>query len=395
MSAPNDAHAVSNTPFAGGQKAWTIALAAAVIGLVLWGIGLATGGTERAMYSWLWAYFFWLTPVVGALGWLCAFNAAKAKWIILPRRLLELQAASAPIFIVLFVPVLFTMKTIYPWMHPESYSEEAQRLFTHRHVWMNPTFFLVRTVIYFAVFVGVSERLLRWSLAQDEADLPLNTAKAWKLSPGSMPFLGFAISFAAFDWLMSLNVTFYSSMFGLYVIAGAVMAAMAVWILINIAVGTPLNGNHLHSMGKLLFAFNCFWAYTAFSQFMLIWIADIPDETPWHHMRLWTEWRWIGYFQVVGHFVLPFIILLSKRLKFSKLRLGTMAVWLLVAHAVDHYWIVMPQINTEGPRPSLSDLGALVGIGGVVLAFFIFRLRGKKVVPVGDPFLPTSLEYHP
>jgi hypothetical protein len=148
-------------------------------------------------------------------------------------------------------------------------------------------------------------------------------------------------------------------------------------------------------MGKLMFAFNCFWAYTAFSQFMLIWIANIPDETPWHRMRLWSDWRWIGYFQVLFHFVLPFIILLSKRIKFSRFGLSFMAVWLLVTHAVDHYWITLPQLTPAGPKPSLSDLGAFVGIGGIVLSAFLLRLRGKKLVPVGDPFLPTSLEYHP
>jgi hypothetical protein len=397
MSAPNDAHAISNTPFTGGQKALTIALAAAAIGLVLWLVAIFThDGTTRAMFSWLWAYFYWLTPVVGAMGWLCAFNAAKAKWIVLPRRLLEMQAGTAWVFVLLFIPVIVTMKTIYPWMHPETYEDElTKRLFEHRHVWMNHTFFLVRTAIYLFIFVGVSERLLRWSLGQDEGKNPLNTLKAWKLSPGAMPFLGFCISFAAFDWLMSLNVTFYSSMFGLYVIAGSVMAAMAVWILTNIALKTPISGNHMHSMGKLMFAFNCFWAYTAFSQFMLIWIANIPDETPWHRMRLWSNWSWIGWFLVVFHFALPFIILLSKRIKFSKFGLSFMAVWLLIAHAVDHYWIVLPQLTPDGPKPSLSDLGAFVGIGSIVLAAFLLRLRGKKLVPVGDPFLPTSLEYHP
>ena len=126
------------------------------------------------------------------------------------------------------------------------------------------------------------------------------------------------------------------------------MAGMAVWILVSIAVDTPMSHHHLHSMGKLMFAFVCFWGYTAFCQFMLIWIADIPDETPWFHMRLYSDWRYVGYFLVVFHFALPFVILLSKELKFSKRKLGFMAVWMLVAHAVDVYWLVLPEITPSG-----------------------------------------------
>jgi Ni/Fe-hydrogenase subunit HybB-like protein len=168
-----------------------------------------------------------------------------------------------------------------------------------------------------------------------------------------------------------------------------------VWILVTIAVATPINGHHLHSMGKLMFAFNCFWAYTAFCQFMLIWIADIPDETQWHHMRIWSDWRYVGYIQVVFHFVLPFIILLSRGLKFDKRKLGFMAVWLLVAHAIDTYWIVLPQISPEGPHFALSDLFAFVGVGGIAIGYLVFRMRGKNLVAIGDPFLPVSLEYRP
>ena len=390
-----DAIVLPRAPWDGGRRNMTIAAAVGVVGLVLWFVSMSLSTPERAGFSWLWAYFFWLTPVLGALGWLCAFHAAKARWIILPRRTLELIGSVVPIFIVLFIPVLMWMKTLYPWMHPESYDEDARRLFEHRHAWMNQGMFIGRAVVYFAVFIIVGESMLRWSSGQDSADLPRNTARMWRLGPGSLPFLGFAISFAAFDWLMSLNVTFFSSMFGLYVIAGCACSAMAVWILVTLSVGTPINGHHLHSMGKLLFAFMCFWAYTAFCQFMLIWIADIPDETPFFHSRMWSDWRFVGYFLVLFHFALPFVILLSKRLKFSPRRLGTMAVWLLIAHAVDIYWIVLPQLTTEGPRPSLSDLFAFVGVGGIVIAFLIFRMRGRMLVPVGDPFISSSMEYHP
>ena len=315
--------------------------------------------------------------------------------MILPRRTLELIASAAPIFVLLFLPVMVFMKDIYPWMRPEAYDAEAQRLFAHRHVFMNQGMWFVRVFMYFFVFVFVAERLLRLSTGQDREDKPLNTLAMWRLGPGSLPFIGLAFSFAAFDWLMSLNVTFYSSMFGLYVVAGSVMAGMAVWILVNLAVKTPMSGHHLHSMGKLMFAFVCFWGYTAFSQFMLIWIADIPDETPWFHMRLYSDWRFVGYFLLVFHFALPFVILLSKELKFHPRRLAFMAVWMLIAHAVDIYWIVLPQISPNAPQFNLSDLFAFVGVGGLALGFLVWRMRGRMLVPIGDPFIASSMEYHP
>jgi hypothetical protein len=394
MSAPKEI-VLPRAPWEGGSRNMMIAGVVGVIGIVLWFVSMSFATPERALYSWLWSFFFWLTPVVGAIGWLCSFHASKARWIILPRRTLELIGAAAPIFILLFLPVLVWMKSIYPWMTPDAHGEEAQRLFTHRHAFMNQGIWIVRAAIYLFCFVFVSERMLRLSTGQDRADAPLNTASMWRLGPGSLPFLGFAISFAAFDWLMSLNVTFYSSMFGLYVVAGSVMAGMAVWILVSIAVATPMSGHHLHSMGKLMFAFVCFWGYTAFCQFMLIWIADIPDETPWFHMRLYSDWKYVGWFLVIFHFAVPFVILLSKELKFSPRKLGFMAVFMLVAHAVDVYWLVLPQITQAGPHFNLSDLFAFVGVGGVVIAFLIWRMRGRLLVPIGDPFIASSVEYHP
>ncbi len=395
MSAASSEFVIPRAPWDGGRRYVVAAGLAGLIGVALWFVSIGWSSTERAAFSWLWAFFFWLSPALGALGWLCSFHAAKAKWVILPRRTLEVLAAAAPIFLVLFIPVVLWMKGLYPWTHPESYDDEARKLFAHRAPWLNTGMWLVRSGLYFFVFIVVGELLLRWSTQQDDSDLPLNTAKSWRLGPGSLPFLGLAVSFAGFDWLMSLNVTMYSSMFGLYIVAGCAVAGMAAWILLTMWTNAPVGGDHMHSMGKLLFAFTCFWGYTAFCQFMLIWIADIPDETPWHHLRIWTDWRWVGYFLCVFHFAAPFVILWSKRLKFSRIKLSTMAVWLLVAHAVDIYWIVLPQLTGDGPHPSLGDLFAFVGVGGLATAFVVFRLRGRQLVAIGDPFLPNSLEYHP
>ncbi len=213
-------------PWEGGQRNMVVAGAVGVIGLVLWFVSMSFVTAERAAYSWLWAFLFWLTPALGAIGWNCAFQAAKAKWIILPRRTLELIGAAVPVFIILFIPVAIWMKDLYPWMQPAKFDEEAQRLFEHRHAWLNQGTWFVRAAIYFVVFVFVAERMLRLSTGQDKGGNALNTAGMYRLGPGALPLLGFAISFAAFDWLMSLSVSYYSSMFGLNVIAGCAMSAI-------------------------------------------------------------------------------------------------------------------------------------------------------------------------
>jgi hypothetical protein len=152
---------------------------------------------------------------------------------------------------------------------------------------------------------------------------------------------------------------------------------------------------HFHSLGKFLLAFIAFWAYVAFSQFMLIWIANIPEEVPWYILRIDGGWKWVGIFLALFHFVVPFFLLLSRDLKRSPGALSLVAGWLLLAHWVDLYWLVMPHLDPGGPRPSLWDLTAFVGVGGAAVAFTLFRLRGAFTVPVRDPYLEDSLRYLP
>jgi hypothetical protein len=382
-------------PYAGNSRAMMIAGVVGVVGLAGWAATMG-GDKTHAFYAYLWAFTFWLTICVGALGWVAAFFAAKAKWPTILRRPLEVIAASAGIFVVLFIPVIMGMKTLYPWMSPDVGDEETRRLIEWRHHWLNQGFVIGRWVAYFIVFIVVGNLFLRWSLGQDrKPGSPEGTARSWRLGPASLPFIGFSISFFAFDWLLSLNTNGYSSMFGLYFCAGAIMSSMAAWIIIAHQLDLPMGLNHRHSMAKLLFAFICFWAYTAFSQFLLIWIADIPGEIIWHHLRIDSGWKTVGWFLVFGHFVFPFVFLMPKFVKFNRVRLQLMAAYMLLCHAVDIYWIVMPQLSEDGPHPGVSDLCAFVGVGGIAIAFVLFRLRGKFLVPVGDPFLTPSLEYHP
>ena len=223
--------------------------------------------------------------------------------------------------------------------------------------------------------------------------------KAWKLGAGGLPALGLTVTFASIDWLMSLSVRWYSTIWGVYYFAGSFLGAMALLIVVAAALGrTPalagaIGVAHWLSLGKLLLAFTCFWAYIAFSQYMLTWIGNLPDRVPWMLLRQDHAWRWIGGALLVGHFVVPFLLLLSRARKLSPRRLAPVAAWILVIHYVDLYWLVMPQVRPGSIVPDWSALSALLGVGGAAVAAGVALLRGRHALPVGDPFLADSLAY--
>jgi hypothetical protein len=206
---------------------------------------------------------------------------------------------------------------------------------------------------------------------------------------------------AAFDWQMSLDLNLASTIFGVYWFAGSFLCAVAVLVLAVVGAEKAgvlrglVNASHYHSLGKLLLAFVVFWAYIAISQYLLIWIANIPEEVPWYILRGHGGWKALGVFLVVFQFAVPFFVLLSRNLKTSPRALGAVSVYLLVVHYVDVYWVVMPALHPEGPRPHFTDVTAVIGVGAAAVAFVLWRLRGRAAIPVGDPYLQESLRYDP
>ncbi|MFT3917615.1 MAG: hypothetical protein QM704_27070 [Anaeromyxobacteraceae bacterium] len=207
----------------------------------------------------------------------------------------------------------------------------------HKHPYLNTAFFTWRAVGYFAVWIVVAWLLRSWSLEQDRSGDPGLTLKQRRLGAGALPLLALTMTFASFDWMMSLDPRFFSTIFGVYWFAGGFMCAFAV-IIIAAAMtrndpngfGHHLSAEHLHSLGKFLLAFTAFWAYIAFSQFMLIWIANVPEEVPWYVLRINGGWKWVGAFLAIFHFLVPFFLLLSRDRKREPVRLARVAVWLLL-----------------------------------------------------------------
>ncbi len=389
-------------PYQGGRRLVGLAAAVAALGLGLTFVGGVAFDARRALFSYLVAFVYWLGLALGTLILLGSLHAASARWPVVLRRFIETVPLSVPLFVVLFVPIALGMRLLFPWADPHALRGELARLVEQKSAYLNPSGFLARAAVYFLVWIVVAHLLRGWSVRQDTMGGIALTRWQRRLGAGSLPFVALTFSFASFDWMMSLDPRFYSTIFGVYWFAGSFMGAFAIAILAATATrddptafGHHMNLEHFHSLGKFLLAFVAFWAYVAFSQFMLIWIADIPEEVPWYILRIEGGWRWVGAFLALFHFFVPFFLLLSRDLKRSPRALAWVAAWLLFVHWVDLYWLVMPHLHADGPRPWIFDLTAFVGVGGAAVAFTVLRMRGAAAVPVGDPNLEDSLRYLP
>jgi hypothetical protein len=389
------------TPYQGGRRPMMLAAAVGAVGLLLTAAGAAVDA-RRALYAYLVAFVYWLGIALGALIMLGAFHASNARWPVVLRRFLESVPQVLPLFAVLFVPILLGLKTLFPWVDLGGAQGEERQLLEHKAAYLNVPFFVGRAVLYFVFWIAVATLLRAWSVRQDAQGGIALTRWQRRLGTGSLPFLALTLTFAAFDWIMSLDPHFFSTIFGVYWFAGSFAAAFAVTILAAQATrgdptqfGHHMSTEHFHSLGKFLLAFVAFWAYVAFSQFMLIWIANVPEEVPWYILRIDGGWRWVGAFLALFHFLVPFFVLLQRSVTRNPPALARVAAWILLVHWVDLYWLVMPHLDRAGPRPSLWDLTAFVGVGGVAVAFAILRMRGIAAVPLRDPYLEDSLRYLP
>jgi hypothetical protein len=278
-------------------------------------------------------------------------------------------------------------------------TEEQLHLIHHRAVWLNPTFFFVRAAIYFGVWILFSRLFLTWSTRQDTDGAARWTKKSWALGSGGLPAAALTLTFAAMDWYMSLSTEWFSSIWGVYYFAGSFVGVFSVIVIVLVYLSrTPafegvLNTAHFLSLGKFLLAFTCFWAYIAFSQYMLVWIANLPDTIPWLILHQRAGWAYLGIFLIVGHFLVPFFLLLSRKRKMNPTQLSMIALWILFMHYLDLYWVVMPQVRPDHVWLDWSNVTAFVGIGGLAVAYAVYTMRGRRLLPAGDPFLSDSLEY--
>jgi len=395
--------------YSGGRVALVWSAGVGAVGLVLTAVGLAFD-VKRTMLSYLVAFLYFLGLALGMLGLNMANHAARARWHVVIRRIIEVMHSPLPFFVLLFIPILIFAKQLFVWIDPPaSLGKEILENLHHKSGWLNFPFFVIRAVVYFAVWLVVSELLFRYSVAQDIDGASRWTRLQRRWGSAGLPLVGFTVTFAAFDWIMSLNPTWYSTLFGVYYISGFFLASLAILtIVVTItrddpaSFGAHTSPAHFHNLGKLLLAFTAFWGYIAFSQYMLMWHANLPLEVPWVLVRTRGAWRPVGVLLAVGHFIVPFFLLLSRDLKLRPGLLSVLCGWLLFIHWVDLIWLVMPtaELAALGTKWQLVPLTlhwtlltAFAGVGGVTVAFALWRARGHYPVPIGDPFLEDSLQY--
>jgi len=385
-------------PFDGCPRLVRVALGAATLGIA----GLLAGlvaAPRQFFVAYLAAYAFAVTIAVGALLFLMICHAMRATWPVALRRLVEATVGTLPLLAILFVPLLFGLRSLYPWLRPESIADEHERqLVLHKLPYLNPSFFVARTALYFAIWIAAGALLRGWSLRSDLDPTRDPSAKLQTLSVAALPPVALAISFAAFDWLMSLTPAWFSTMFPVYVFAGGFLGAIAVLTLLTSASHRAellpgLSSSHYHALGRLLLAFTVFWAYAAFFQFFLVWIANRPDEAIYYAARMRRPWKGPSVVLVFAQFVLPFLALLNYDLKRRRGPLTALAIWLIAAHYVDVHWLVAPALRPAGPPYHWLDVAALLAVGGVTVAYGAWRLRGHPIVPIHDPALARALAY--
>lgn len=378
------------------------ARALAIAGVL--GLGLVLAGAvadpRQAAFSFLMAYTFALSLALGALLFLMIQRTIAATWSIVLHRAAESVAGTLPLLTLLFVPVLLAWSWLFPWLG-DAAGPGALRDAGPRPGYLALPFAALRAAVYFAIWNIAAALLRRWSLRQEAGGDPVRLARRQRiLSAAGLPVVGFAMSFAAFDWIMSLMPGWASTIFGVYVFAGAMLGFLAL-----LAVLAPrleragylageITVSHYHALGKLLFTFVSFWGYIAFVQVLLIWIADLPREAVWLGIRSGGSWALLSALLVAGHFLIPFFALLSRELKRRPAPFAAVAAWILVMHFVDVYWLVMPALHPEGVRPHWLDAAALVGVGGSVVAVGLWRARGTAMIAWADPGYRRSLDFH-
>jgi hypothetical protein len=384
----------------------TVMRNAGIVGAVglLAAVGLgaaANDGFERFFHSYLVAFMFALAIALGALFWVTLQHLVNAHWSVVLRRIGELLASGLPLLAVLalpiVVPALLGNAALFPWVDPAVlHSNHAMEI---KAPYFALGFFAARCLLYFGFWSALAWFWLSRSKQQDTSADPNLPKRLGSVAAPAMIVFALTLTFAAIDFIMTLDPMWYSTIFGVYYFAGCVISVnstLALTLMFLQSRGVlkrSVTVHHFHDIGKLMFAFTVFWAYVAFSQFMLIWYANIPEETVWYAHRVHGSWLHLTVALGVGHFALPFFGLISRHVKRNRTGLAFWAIWLLVFEYIDLYWLIMPNYSPHGVPFAVIDVAALVGVVGLFIAFVAWRARGTNLVPIKDPRLPKSLAF--
>jgi hypothetical protein len=345
--------------------------------------------------SYLMSYVFVLGLTLGCLALGMIHQLSGGAWGVLIRRPIGAAVRVLPVLSLLFLPIAFGMHHLYEWTHADVVAASA--VLQHKRLYLNTPFFLVRAAAYFLVWNTLSYFLNTWGLEQDRTGDPRISRRMQMLSGGGLVAYGLTVTFASFDWLMSLEPHWFSTIYGVLVMGGQGLGAMAfllaviVWLSRRPPLRDVVVPAHLHDLGNLMLAFVMLWAYFSFSQYLIIWSGNLPEEIGWYLHRLQTGWRLVGLTLVGFHFVVPFCLLLSRTVKREGRIVAQVAALILLARVVDLFWLIAPEFHRDGISVSWLDVLLPLTLGSIWLGCFLWQLRARAILPVHDPQFDETL----
>lgn len=379
------------------RKFTRIFLGLGFLGLLIFTIGL-TVNPQQFWFSGLLSLIFWTTLGLGGLFFVLIHHATGAVWSVNIRRMAEAVMTTLPWMLLFALPVLrWGIPSLFEWSSADALAHNS--ILAGKSGYLNASFFSLRTIVYFVIWLVVAQLLYRNSLKQDTGENAGVSKRLKTISAPSIVLFALSLTFFGFDWVMSIDPLWYSTIFGVYIFSGSYLVILAFLIILNLNLRSQtgfrdlVTVEHYHDLGKLLFAFTVFWGYIGGSQYFFIWYANIPEETVWYLHRWEHGWKIASLFLIVGHFALPFFTLIFRAGKRNLRVLGFMAGWMIFMHYVDLYWLIMPNFHQQGPVLSWMDFASFIGIGGIFLGIFWHTYSTHTLLPVGDPDLKKSIEF--
>jgi hypothetical protein len=366
-----------------------------IVGLALSAVG-AYVSPHQFSFSWLFAFAFYFTILAGCFFWIIVHHVVDAAWSVVVRRQLENLSMLLAVMALFFIPVVLFRHHLYEWMNVPL-GHDA--ILDSKRGYLNWNFFIARAIFYFVFFIGATLLFRRFSIRQDRDGNPGFTLNMRRLAFVALPLFALSLTFGAYDWLLGLDYHWFSTMWGVYIFAGAAGSSMSLLVIVITALRNAgylretINEEHYHTMGKWMLAFCVFWAYIGFSQYMLIWYANMPEETEYFIRRNTESWNALSLFLVIGRFFVPFVVLLMQGLKKKPARLCLIAGWLIFMQMVDIYIVILPALHGTGVLVSIWDFMPLLGMGATLAFVFLWLLRRSSLFPNRDPRLLESLHF--
>ena len=364
--------------------------AGGVLSLLGWWIDPA-----QFFQSYLMSYLFVLGASLGCLGLGMIHQLSGGAWGVVTRRLIGASSRVLPVLTALFLPILLGRHYLFEWTHADLVASDE--VLQHKQLYLNTPFFIVRAVIYFGTWNALVYFLNTWSLEQDRTPDPRIARRMQTLSGGGLLALAITVTFASFDWLMSLDPHWFSTIYGVLLLGGQGLTALAMLIVVLVWLSrrSPLDAvvvpAHFHDLGNLMLAFVMLWAYFSFSQYLIIFSGNLPEEITWYIHRLHTSWKFIALILVLFHFAVPFLLLLSRRVKRTPDLILKIALGILATRLIDLYWLIAPQFHQEGLVIHWLDITLPVALTAAWLGCFVWQLRGRAILPVHDPQFEQAL----